>query len=177
VREDFAHQPACQVLEVACPDLLYRVALSDPRKNGVLSGSRADRGRRSISGVESHFLEEYGTRSSPLTPTYSMTQKTATIKVSRSTGSDLLRFDWFGHHRAWGGLLCYSTVQRNMHLGLARRWPGCRTVAGYGSSVRAGKSVTQSHAETSPLCEKYGPNGIAWRRASGYIAFIASLGL
>jgi hypothetical protein len=48
-------------------------------------------------------------------------QKTATIKVSRSTGSDLLRFDWFGHHRAWGGLLCYSTVQRNMHLGLARR--------------------------------------------------------
>jgi hypothetical protein len=35
VREDFAHQPACQVLEVACPDLLYRVALSDPRKNGV----------------------------------------------------------------------------------------------------------------------------------------------
>ena len=29
-----------------------------------------------------------------------MRQKTATIKVLRSTGRDLLRFDWFGHHQA-----------------------------------------------------------------------------
>ena len=30
----------------------------------------------------------------------SMRQKTLTMKVLRSTGRDLLRFDWFGHHRA-----------------------------------------------------------------------------
>ena len=30
----------------------------------------------------------------------SMRQKRATMKVLRSTGRDLLRFGWFGHHRA-----------------------------------------------------------------------------
>jgi hypothetical protein len=30
----------------------------------------------------------------------SMRQKTLTMKVLRSTARDLLRFDWFGHHRA-----------------------------------------------------------------------------
>ena len=35
VREDFAHQPACQMPQVARPHLLYAIALCELAENGI----------------------------------------------------------------------------------------------------------------------------------------------
>ena len=66
VREDFAHQPACQMPEIARPHLLYAIALCELAENGIYPVAKPTE-KALFFGAGSLCLEEYGARSS--TPT------------------------------------------------------------------------------------------------------------
>jgi len=67
VREDFAQQSACQMPEVACPNLLYGIALCELRKDGVYTVAKAAQ-EGAFFGAGSPFLAEYGATSSTPMP-------------------------------------------------------------------------------------------------------------